>query len=396
MRKSLLLAGVALLVAVTAYVHGPQVLAATSPLNCNLSAYQGTGGLNAAVTGDSLAVTWDGDRNQELRLRFVIDNGTPTIADLAARRKGGAWGMLATNVTPEFRVVSGRRRMDREAEEGLRENGITEITPEVFEKNQWDPFWDAPLFVPGGTANRHARRSALPRKPEEVHRAHRDVQGDGCEVKTDKTHLTVSFPGVTLGVFAGPAAVHRLQGQQPDSQEVVAKTDADSVAYKYDAGLKGLAIADGRLAWRDRSNARGRTTVRRRDATSSEAPLKTRNRLLIAERGKAGSIAAFPPPHNFFLARESRRTSATTGTARTATARSRSASARPRKTRSTRNTRGTSRSTARGPGRCSTCRCTSTSAPSPPTRRATRCSPSRTAITTSRSPATRRWSITTT
>ena len=36
-----------------------------------------------------------------------------------------------------------------------------------------------------------------------------------------------------------------------------------------------------------------------------EAPLKTANRLIIAERGKAGSIAAFPPPHNFFWARES-------------------------------------------------------------------------------------------
>ncbi|HYS25798.1 MAG TPA: hypothetical protein VEP46_09360 [Vicinamibacterales bacterium] len=29
-----------------------------------------------------------------------------------------------------------------------------------------------------------------------------------------------------------------------------------------------------------------------------EALLKTANRLLIAERGRAGSIAAFPPPHN--------------------------------------------------------------------------------------------------
>ena len=43
-------------------------------------------------TGDALAVTWDGDRNQELRLRFVIDDGTPTIQELAVRKKGGAWG----------------------------------------------------------------------------------------------------------------------------------------------------------------------------------------------------------------------------------------------------------------------------------------------------------------
>jgi hypothetical protein len=62
----------------------------------------GRSGLNASVSRDSLAFTWDGDRNQELRLRFVIDNGTPTIAELAARKKGSTWGVLATNATPEF------------------------------------------------------------------------------------------------------------------------------------------------------------------------------------------------------------------------------------------------------------------------------------------------------
>src|SRR5258705_9728169 len=133
MKKHFLLSALALFGAVTGYMRWPGVLAATSPLNCNLTGYQAAAGLNAATTGDSLAVTWDGDRNQELRLRFVIDNGTPTIAELAARKKGGAWGTIAANVTPEFRVVSGRRRMDREAEEGLEENGIKEITPDGFE-----------------------------------------------------------------------------------------------------------------------------------------------------------------------------------------------------------------------------------------------------------------------
>jgi hypothetical protein len=139
MKKQLFAAGVAVLVAIAAVVRGSHAHAATSPMNCNLSAYQAGSGLNAAVNGDSLALTWDGDRNQELRLRFVIDNGMPTIAELAARRKGSAWGILATNVTPEFRVASGRRRVDRETEEGLEENGIKEITSEVFEKYQWDP-----------------------------------------------------------------------------------------------------------------------------------------------------------------------------------------------------------------------------------------------------------------
>ncbi len=303
MRKRFLLAGLALLVGGTAYFRGSSVIAATSPLTCNLSGYQGAAGLNAAATGDSLAVTWDGDRNQEMRLRFVIDNGTPTIAELAARKKGGAWGTLATNVTPEYRVVSGRRRMDREAEEGLRENGITEITPEVFEKNQWDPFWDAPLFIPGGMAN-DTRTIGLPRKPEEVHRATATYKADSCEVKTDKTHLTVTFPGVTLGLFAGQLQFTVYKGSNLIQQEVVAKTNENSVAYKYDAGLNGLTTADSHLMWRDQINLKQEYWFGGAK-NDKEAPLRTANRLLIAERGRAGSIAAFPPPHNFFLARES-------------------------------------------------------------------------------------------
>jgi hypothetical protein len=82
------------------------------------------------------------------------------------------------------------------------------------------------------------------------------------------------------------------------------KTDEPSVAYKYDAGLSGLAIESGsRLAWRDTAN-NWEDYQFGGNKNDRETPLKTSNRLLIAERGKAGSIAVFPPPHTFFWARE--------------------------------------------------------------------------------------------
>src|SRR5258705_5656989 len=302
MKRHLLVAALALLGAASGYMRGTGALAAISPMNCTLSGYQGAAGLTGVVTGDSLAVTWDGDRNQELRLRFVIDNGTPTIAELAARKKGAAWGTLASNVTPEFRVVSGRRRMDREAEEGLEENGVKEITPDVFEAYQWDPFWDAPLNVPGGMPD-DRRTVGLPRKPDEIHRATAAYKADGCDVKTDRTHLTVTFPGVSLGVFAGQLQFTVYKGSNLIQQEVVAKTSENSVAYKYDAGLKGLSTADSRLTWRDLANVR-QEYLFGGARNEREAPLKTANRLLIVERGRAGSIAPFPPPHNFVWARQ--------------------------------------------------------------------------------------------
>src|SRR6188508_1692262 len=68
-------------------------------INCTLTGYKASPGIAAVSGADGLTVTWDGDKNQELRLRFTINGGAPTISELAVRRKGAAWAALAKNVT---------------------------------------------------------------------------------------------------------------------------------------------------------------------------------------------------------------------------------------------------------------------------------------------------------
>jgi hypothetical protein len=269
---------------------------------CTMSEYKASRGMSAAAINNGLTITWDGDKNQEIRVRLAINNGTPTIQELSVRHKGGSWGTLASNVTPEFSFVSGIRRIDRETKEGLEENGIKEITPEVYEKYKWDPFWDAPLNIPGSEDARQTL--GLPRKPEEVKRGTATYHANGCDVKTDGTRLAVTFPGVTMGIFSGQLRYTLYKGTNLIRQELIATTEAPSIAYKYNAGLKGLAIRDGsRLTWHDLAN-QVQVYQFGGNRNDNETPLKTSNRLLIAE-GSAGSIATFPPPHNFFWARES-------------------------------------------------------------------------------------------
>ena len=157
---------------------------------------------------------------------MAINGGTPTIQELAVRRKGGQWVTLASNVTPEFRVVSGYRRMDREQMEPLDDLGV-KVTPEIIAKYKWEAFWDAPLMVPGTETGGYqgskppsesiGGQPGMPRKPEEVNRATAVYQAQGCEVKTNGGGLKLRFPGVQLGVSCGTAAVHGLQGYEPDS-----------------------------------------------------------------------------------------------------------------------------------------------------------------------------------
>ena len=74
---------------------------------CKLADYKASPGLTAANEGHALVVTWEGQKGQELRLRFAIVSGTPTIQDISVRAKGGAWTRLAEGITP--RVSRGDR-----------------------------------------------------------------------------------------------------------------------------------------------------------------------------------------------------------------------------------------------------------------------------------------------
>src|SRR6188508_1840085 len=71
-----------------------------SPLTCDLSGYKPSNGLTSAVDGNLLTVSWNGQGPSQLRARFVIDGGTPTIRDLSVRQGSGEWATLGENLTP--------------------------------------------------------------------------------------------------------------------------------------------------------------------------------------------------------------------------------------------------------------------------------------------------------
>ena len=273
------------------------------PLSCDLSAWKAQPGLAASVAENTLTVTWDGAASQEMRLRFALEGGVPVIRELAVRRKGGQWAALATNVVPIFDIVSGQRRMSQQQMEPLESMGVR-ITPEIIDARKWDAFWDAPLDIPGTPASGRGGNFPrdLPRAASEIHRASAAYKVNGCTVASNGARVEVSFPGVELGVFSGKLQYTVYKGTNLIRQEIVAKTDQNSVAYKYDSGLKGLAVPGSRVAWRDLA---GNWQENRLGGNKNDAQvvLKVSNRYLAAE-GRNGSIAVFPPPHTFFWARE--------------------------------------------------------------------------------------------
>src|SRR3954463_7633839 len=157
------------------------------PLVCTLSGYKAAPGLTAAVADNVLTLTWDGDRTQEVRLRLAVERGAPALRELAVRRKGGTWAVLAANAAPQFRIVAGMRRMSNQQLQPLNELKVP-ITQTIVDEHKWDAFWDAPLNLGpsgrGGTpppADGIANQPGLPRKAEEITRASAAYAVTSCE-----------------------------------------------------------------------------------------------------------------------------------------------------------------------------------------------------------------------
>lgn len=267
-------------------------------MNCDMSGYKAQDGLKAQLQGGTLELTWQGERREQLRARLTLRAGQPMVQELAARKNGGSWIVLGQNLSPEFEITSGVRRLSEQQMAPLRDLKV-EFTPEVIEKEKWNAFWDSPLMVPG----RKGTNLGLPRKREEIQKSWAKYNATSCQVKTDGARIEVTFPGFEAGVFSGSLQYTVYRGTNLVRQEAIAKTSQPSVAYKYVAGLKGFTIAeDSKVVWRD--TARGWQHYAFGGAVNQQpVALKARNRLGILE-ANGGSLAFLPPSHKFFWSRE--------------------------------------------------------------------------------------------
>jgi hypothetical protein len=273
----------------------------TGPANaesfsCSFQDYKPVAGFKAEHIGQSLSLTWQGESNQQLSAQFGLRDGQPMILELAAREPNGQWIVLGKNLTPDFQVTTARRRISDSQRKLLQAQGHD--TPEQENISKWNTFWDAPLIMPG-----HHDSTDLPRKPEEIQRAHVSYKSDTCRVTSTGARVSVTFNGLTLGIFAGDLQFTVYKGSNLLRQEAIASTNEPSVAYIYKAGLKGFTInPDSKLVWRDNARAWQEYSFGGSPNTDP-VNLRARNRFEILDAG-SGSLAIMPPPHKFFFARE--------------------------------------------------------------------------------------------
>lgn len=129
--------------------------------NCDVKNYRAIDGIKMEQTGGGVSLVWQGESGQELRARLRIDDRHPVVSELAAREKGGQWIPLGKDLTPEFQVTTGTRRISRTQLTLMKKLGID--SQEEEDKLKWNTFWDALLAIPG-----HADSYPLPRSADEI------------------------------------------------------------------------------------------------------------------------------------------------------------------------------------------------------------------------------------
>jgi hypothetical protein len=280
--------------------------AAAQMTPCDTSHYRAGDGLSAEASAQSVRITWNGDPGQQVRMQLAVRNGTPTIEDLSLRPDGGAWTPLASGAVPDFAVTTGLRRISNDQLAALRAAKIS-IDKETVDRNRWDPFSDDPLDTsdtvtadsPPKEGIPEADQPGLPRSRSEIQHASVAYHIAGCSIRSDGARLIIDLPGLDLGVFNGLLRFTVFRGTNLISQQVVAKTAKPWVAYKFDAGLKGIPITEAsRVAWRDTAGA-WQDYKFHGDVDTRPVALRAANRLAAVELG-GGALAVLPPPHKFW------------------------------------------------------------------------------------------------
>ncbi len=156
--------------------------------------------------------------------------------------------------------------------------------------------------VPGGRPPGMSEFNVFFDSPEK--RPHETFAGQferkRASVRSHGRMATISVGDLKAGPFEGRWEISLYANCRLVKVEAVMKTDREHTAYFYDSGLVAQEPGWTAMAWRDTEGRFQKEPVKEDE---SARPVAVQHRLMVAE-AKNGSLACFPPPHQFFFARD--------------------------------------------------------------------------------------------
>lgn len=211
---------------------------------------------------DLATVTWPDQAGRPCVAVFSLDTAKPLITSVSVNGK-----KVIDRAQPVYRASTGKRR------------------------GGFDQFFDFPGSHPDGT------RSFIA-----------DFHPTGGHARYDGTRLDVAFDGFKLGIFQGTLHYIFFPGSNLIQQRAIVATNEPDTAYFYDAGLRMTVDEDRRSGGTMDTDVHyfdttGKLTQMKSPHASEWNPLAVRYRSVAVKTG-AGSVAVFPAPHRYFMARD--------------------------------------------------------------------------------------------
>ncbi|MDZ4288853.1 MAG: hypothetical protein U0984_12885 [Prosthecobacter sp.] len=204
-----------------------------------------------------IELTWDAGKDAKGILKFNTADG-PLIRNLSLRTERDTF--ITGGLTPAFSATVGTREQPPGRPPGM---------------SLWNTFFDNPG-----------------KRPHEMHQGIFTPTAVRFENHGDD-RISVIFDGVSIGPFKGELWISVYAGSPLVQVEAVVSTQQDRVAFAYEAGLHGegtdLAHLDTEGKWQH---------ITAGDLKDYET-LAVKHRAVFAIH-PGGTLALFPPPHQFF------------------------------------------------------------------------------------------------
>jgi hypothetical protein len=259
--------GVAILFVLYVFARATLLAAGVAPVPVDVSRYSPACGVEVRAQANHVNIGWPMAEGEFGRVTLNLNTNRPLIESFGVA--GSATGRpepLLQNVEPVTFLTVGTR----EAPSGR---------PPTM--SVWNVFFDKPAKRPFQT---HVSRL----KPKQV------------RVSSEGQRATVAIGDLTIGSFSGELEFAFYATSRLVHVEAIVSTHEDRRAILYDAGLAGESPGWQRIAWADTEGRWQRAEI---DPQKPDQPIAVRHRAIIAE-SEHGSVACFPPPHQFHFPRD--------------------------------------------------------------------------------------------
>ncbi|MGM9478802.1 hypothetical protein ACS5PU_20425 [Pedobacter sp. GSP4] len=206
---------------------------------------------------NELVLTWPVGKGDVGKMVLNLDNAKALFSSLQLGKKG-ALKEIAANLDPAFILRVGKRTLSPSS-------------------GGWDVFFDR-----------------VPTRPYTTNAV--KFEKGAASVSTQGSQTIIKIAGLSAETFRGALEITLYNGSPLFNVAAVVSTAKDSTAILYDAGLVNKKDMWANIAW---SDVKGQLQAEKAVETDAAKNLEVKYRTVIGEN-KAGSLALFPAPHQYF------------------------------------------------------------------------------------------------